>query len=296
MKVLVTGREGQLARSLIERSARHPGIAMVALGRPELDLEAPGSAAAAVRAAAPDVVINAAAYTAVDLAEDEPERAMRINGDAAGEVASAAREVGAAIVQISTDYVFQGSGDGAYREDAATAPLGAYGRSKLEGEEQVSKKNPDHVIVRTAWVYSPFGQNFVKTMMRVAETRDLVTVVEDQRGNPTSALDLADALLAMLERWRQGERTGLGSVYHLAGSGRASWFGLAEAIFEECRSLGLPAADVRPIRTADWPTKAVRPANSTLDSSRFTSDFGFHMPEWRRSAAEVVRRLGAQAN
>ena len=293
MRILVTGREGQLVQSLLERGEGLPGIEMVAVGRPELDLEAPGSAARAVRAAAPDVVINAAAYTAVDLAEDEPERAMRINGDAAGELAAAARDVGAAIVQISTDYVFDGSGEGPYLEDAATAPLGAYGRSKLAGEEQVRHENPEHVILRTAWVYSPFGQNFVKTMMRVAQSRDVVTVVEDQKGNPSSALDLADALLAMLEQWARGERTGIGSVYHLAGTGSTSWFGFAEAIFEESRALGLPAAEARPIRTEDWPTKAVRPKNSRLDSTRFTADFGFGMPEWRQSLSEVVRRLAA---
>ena len=293
MRVLVTGREGQIVRSLLERGAGVPGIQIVAMGRPELDLEAPASAARAVRAAAPDVVINAAAYTAVDLAEDEPERAMRINGGAAGELAAATRNVGAAIVQISTDYVFDGSGEGHYREDAATAPLGAYGRSKLAGEEQVRRENPDHVILRTAWVYSPFGQNFVKTMMRVAQSRDMVTVVEDQQGNPTCALDLADGLLAMLEQWRLGERTGLGSVYHLAVTGSTSWFGFAEAIFEECSALGLPAAEARPIRTEDWPTKAVRPANSRLDSTHFTADFGFRMPHWRQSLKEVVRRLGA---
>lgn len=294
MKVLVTGREGQLARSLLERSAALSGLEVAALGRPELDLEIPGSAAAAVRAAAPDVVINAAAYTAVDLAEDEPERAMRINGDAAGEIAAAAREVGAHIVQISTDYVFDGKNDRPYGEDAATAPLGVYGRSKLAGEEQVRRSNPNHLILRTAWVYSPFGQNFVKTMMRVARTRDVVTVVEDQQGNPSSALDLADALLAMLEHWRRGRRTGLGSLYHLAGTGSTSWFGLAESIFEECRGLGLPAAEVRPIRTKDWPTKAVRPAYSRLDSARFMADFGFRMPEWRLSVADVVGRIAAE--
>lgn len=294
MKLLVTGREGQLARSLIERSAGHADVELVALGRPELDLELPGSAAAAVRSAAPDIVINAAAYTAVDLAEDEPERAMRINGDAAGDIAAAAREVGAAIVQISTDYVFDGRSEATYGEDAATGPIGAYGRSKLAGEEQVRRANPDHLIVRTAWVYSPFGQNFVKTMLRVAEARDMVTVVADQQGNPSSALDLADGLLAVIERWGQGERTGLGSVYHLAGTGSTSWFGFAEAIFEERRALGLPAAEVRPILTSDWPTKAVRPTNSKLDSSRFAADFGFRMPEWRKSVAEVVRRLAAE--
>jgi dTDP-4-dehydrorhamnose reductase len=295
MKVLVTGRQGQLVQSLIERAAGRPGIEIVAAGRPELDLEKPGSAAEAVRSVAPEVVINAAAFTAVDHAEDEPERAMRVNDEAAGELAAAAKAAGAPIVQISTDYVFDGLAPRPYSEDARPDPLGAYGRSKLAGEERVRRENPEHLILRTAWVYSPFGSNFVKTMMRLAETRDTVTVVADQQGNPTSALDLADALLAVLRLWKQGSRAGQGRTYHLAGTGSASWFSFAEAIFEECRALGLPAARVQPIRTKDWPTNAVRPANSRLDSSRFQRDFDFAMPDWQRSLAEVVRRIHSSA-
>jgi dTDP-4-dehydrorhamnose reductase len=294
MRVLVTGKHGQLARSLVER-AHGRGIELLTAGRPDADMEVPGSMAAAIRDAAPDMVINAAAYTSVDQAEDEPERAFRINAEAAGEAAEAARAIGAPIVQLSTDYVFDGRGTGPYGPGAPTAPLGIYGRSKLDGEEKVRSANPDHVIVRTAWVFSPFGRNFVKTMMGLAERSDTVRVVGDQRGNPSSALDLAEGLLAMLERWRAGERTGLGSVYHLGGTGEASWAEFAAAIFEECRKLGLPAAEVEPIATADWPTRAVRPANSTLDSSRFSLDFGYEMPEWRLSARDVVRRLAGAA-
>src|SRR4051812_19276650 len=205
MKILVTGTEGQLARSLVERALLRNDIELVALGRPELDLKAPGSAAAAIAEAAPDLVINAAAYTAVDGAEDEPERAFRINADAAGEVAAAAVRAGAAVIQLSTDYVFDGRGEDAYREDASVNPLGVYGRSKLAGEEQVRSANPRHAIVRTAWVYSPFSRNFVKSIMAAAGTRDRLTVVDDQRGSPTSALDLADGLLAMI-----GAEEGLG--------------------------------------------------------------------------------------
>lgn len=291
MRLLVTGTQGQLARSLVERAASHPQFELVAAGRPELDLEIPGSAAAAVRSIAPDVVINAAAYTAVDQAEDEPDRAMRINGEAAGELAAAARAIGAPIIQISTDYVFDGRSAAPYAEDAPTNPIGAYGRSKLAGEERVRQANPDHLILRTAWVYSPFGHNFVKTMMRLAQTRDGLTVVADQIGNPSSALDLADGILAMLEGWRDGERIGLGGTYHLAGTGSASWFDFARAIFDECRARGLPAAEVEPIRTADWPTKAARPANSQLDSSKFSQDFDWQMPDWRQSMANAVSRL-----
>ena len=239
----------------------------------------------------PDVVINAAAYTAVDQAEDEPERAARINGDAAGEVAAAAARIGATVIQISTDYVFDGRGEGPYKQGAATNPLGMYGRTKLAGEEQVRAANTRHVIVRTAWVYSPFGRNFVKTIMAAAATREVLTVVDDQRGNPSSALDLADGLLRMVDRWRQSPTLGLGQTYHLAGSGSTSWCGFARAIMAECSKRGLPAAEVQPIGTSDWPTKAVRPQNSELASGKFTNDFGFVMPPWEQSLAEVVKRL-----
>jgi dTDP-4-dehydrorhamnose reductase len=291
MKVLVTGKEGQLVKSLLERSQGRPGLRLTALGRPDLDLEQPGSAAEAIARFAPDVVINAAAYTAVDQAEDEPDRAFRINGEAAGEVAAAARAAGARIIHISTDYVFDGGGEGAYAEDAPVNPLGVYGRSKLAGEEQVRSANPHHAIVRTAWVYSPFGKNFLKTMIALGATRDLVTVVADQYGNPSSALDLADGLLAVVERWSQGAGSGLGETYHLAGTGSASWYDFAAFIFAELAALGLPSAEVQPLSTADWPTKAVRPRNSRLDSSKFARDFGFEMPAWQSSTALAVRRL-----
>jgi dTDP-4-dehydrorhamnose reductase len=291
MKVLVTGRHGQLARSLAQRAEGRPGIEIILAGRPELDLEAPGSAAAVVRSLAPQVVINAAAYTAVDRAEDEPEQAFRINAEAAGEIAAAAAEVGARIVQISTDYVFDGLAAEPYREDAPTNPLGVYGRTKLQGEELVRKNNADHLLVRTAWVYSPFGVNFLKTMMRLAETKEEVPVVNDQVGSPTSALDLADGLLTVIEHWRTGGKAGLGETYHLAGSGFTSWCGFADAIFAECRRLGLPSAAARPIATSDWPTKAIRPANSRLDCRKFESHFGIRMPDWKEAAARTIADL-----
>lgn len=256
------------------------------MGRPDLDLGQPGSAAKAIEAIRPDVVINAAAYTAVDQAEDEPELAMRINAEAAGEVAEAAAKAGAAVIQLSTDYVFDGTGVGAYLEDAPTAPLGVYGRTKLAGEEQVRAANPRHLIVRTAWVYSPFGRNFVKTMMAGAQSRDVLTVVDDQCGNPSSALDLADGLLTAT---RQGWNSG--GTYHLAGTGSASWAQFAAEIMDQCEALGLPRAHIVPIASEDWPTRARRPANSRLDSSRFERDFAFAMPPWANSVRQVVERL-----
>jgi dTDP-4-dehydrorhamnose reductase len=291
MRVLVTGAQGQLARSIVERAAAHPQSEIIALGRPQLDLEVAGSGEQAIGAVRPDVVINAAAYTAVDQAEDEPERAQRINAEAAREVAAAAATIGARVIQISTDYVFDGRADGAYAEDAAPNPLGVYGRTKLAGEEEVRAANPEHFILRTAWVYSPFGRNFVKTMMDAAQSRETLGVVDDQRGSPSSALDLADGLFRILEIWGQGSEAGLGETYHLAGTGSASWCGFARAIMAECRKRGLPAAEIRPIATADWPTKAVRPANSVMSSARFERDFGFSMPRWEESLSKVIERL-----
>jgi len=288
---MVTGRQGQVARCLVERAAGRDGLELIPAGRPDADLAVPGSLARAILALRPDVVVNAAAFTAVDGAEDEPDQAFRVNADAAGEAAAAARDIGARIIQLSTDYVFDGRREGLLDEDAPTNPLGVYGRSKLAGEEQVRAANPQHVIVRTAWLYSPFGRNFVRTMVEAARTRDTLSVVDDQFGSPTSALDLADGLLAMIHRWDRGEPAGVGNTYHLAGSGTTSWFGLAREVMDVCAAIGLPAAEVRPIRTQDWPTRAARPRNSALDSGRFARDLGFVMPEWRQSVGEVVRRL-----
>lgn len=239
-----------------------------------------------IAAVRPALVVNAAAYTAVDKAEEEPALAFRINGEGAGEAAAAARNVGAAIIQLSTDYVFDGEASEPYAEDAPTNPLSVYGRSKLAGEEAVRAANPDHLILRTAWVYSPFGRNFVRTMIAAAAKRDALDVVDDQVGCPTSALDLADAILSIAE-----QRSGFGDTFHLAGSGSASWFELASEIMASCRRLGLPAAEVRPIATADWPTKATRPAYAVLDCAKIERDLGLRLPDWRRSVAATVERL-----
>jgi dTDP-4-dehydrorhamnose reductase len=173
--------------------------------------------------------------------------------------------------------------------------LGVYGRSKLAGEGLVRTACPGHVIVRTAWLYSPFGRNFVRTIVEAARTRDTLRVVNDQRGSPTSALDLADALLAMLGRWRAGDEVGLGQTYHVAGSGETSWCGLASHIMAQCERLGLPFAAVEPIGTGEWPTRAARPRNSVLDSAKFAADFGVRMPDWRMSVDQTVARLAANA-
>jgi dTDP-4-dehydrorhamnose reductase len=283
VKVMVVGRSGQLARSLADSGTRHE---LITIGRPELDLEMRGSAELAIRQNVPDVVINAAAYTNVDGAEGEAELAFGINADAAGEIAATANELGIPIIQISTDYVFDGSASGDYKEDAPVAPLSVYGRSKMAGEDRVRAANPRHMILRTAWLYGPYGRNFVKTMFDAAETCDELRVVADQRGSPTSALDLAEALLALLDRWN-----GQGSTYHLAGSGNASWHELACEVMSARKRLGLRVAKVEAIASADWPTKAMRPRNSVLDSSKFERDFKIRLPDWRQSVGKVVERL-----
>jgi dTDP-4-dehydrorhamnose reductase len=271
----------------------HPSIELEFAGRPELELAVEGSAAAAIDRFHPDVVINAAAYTAVDRAEDEPELVMRINAQGAREVAGAAAAIGATVIQLSTDYVFDGALDRAYREDDRTGPINVYGSSKLRGEEAVREANPRHLIVRTSWVVSPFGRNFAKAMVEAARSRDVLNVVDDQRGRPTSALDLADALLAILDRWAAGDTIGQGRTYHVANAGEASWLELAREIMEECRRIGAPAAEVRSIASSEWPTRAQRPRNSVLDCGRFEEEIGWAMPDWRPSVRAIVRRLAA---
>ncbi len=293
MRLLVIGRHGQLASCLAERAAARPDTELTMLGRPEIDLERLETLEAAIGDAAPDLIVNAAAYTAVDQAEDEPERAHKVNAEAPGLIAAAARAAGAPLIHVSTDYVFDGNSAQPYREDASTNPQSVYGRTKLAGEEAVRQAMGDYLIVRTAWVYSPFGKNFVRTMMTLAQTRDRLSVVADQRGNPSSAHDLADGLLAAAAALAAG-RGGTGT-YHLAGTGAASWFEFAAAIQEECARAGLPSAHVQPIATADWPTRAARPANSVLDCSKFASDFGYRMPEWRRSLPLVVSQIAETA-
>jgi dTDP-4-dehydrorhamnose reductase len=289
MKILVTGREGQLARSLAERGGGEIELA----GRPELDLAIAGSARAAILAARPALVVNAAAFTAVDLAEHEEDLARRINCDGAGEVASAARETGVPVIHLSTDYVFDGRAGEPYAEGAPTNPINAYGRTKLDGEDAVRAANPDLLILRTSWLLSPFGRNFARTMVNAARERDSLSVVADQLGSPTSALDLADAVLAVARRLADGDRSGLGQTYHFAGAGVASWFDVAVAVQDELARLGAKSATVTPIATADWPTAAERPAYSALDSRKFARDFGHPVPDWRASLRPVVARLAA---
>lgn len=287
MKLLIIGIGGQVARSLVERAGARPDLAVTSVGRPDVDLEIAGSAERAILSQSPDVIINAAAYTAVDQAEEEAERAFRINAEAAGEIAFAAARNGAAVIHLSTDYVFDGRASAPYAEDAPTNPLNVYGRSKLAGEERVRTANPNHLIVRTSWIYSPFGRNFVKTMLRLAEDKDEIAIVADQMGTPTSALAIADATLDAVERVREGAN----GTFHYAGRGVCSWADVAEEIFIASRARGGPVASVRRISTADYPTPAKRPAYSALDSSRFEAEFGVSARDWRTGVGEVVDRI-----
>src|SRR5271167_41472 len=250
MRLIVTGTQGQVARSLFERAPAH-AIEVELVGRPDLDLTDALSIAEGLAGRRADVVVNAAAYTAVDRAETEEDLATRVNASGAGLVAAAARRLGAPVIHISTDYVFDGALDRPYREHDAPAPVGAYGRSKLAGENAVAAANPDHVILRTAWVYSPFGANFVKTMLRLGENRSELNVVADQRGAPTSALDIADGVIAVARRLATSkDREGLTGVFNLTGAGQATWAEFAEAIFAEAASRGRKPVAVRPISTA----------------------------------------------
>ncbi|TGP56907.1 dTDP-4-dehydrorhamnose reductase [bacterium M00.F.Ca.ET.230.01.1.1] len=290
MRIAVTGREGQVAASLVEAARGRDDVKVVAVGRPALDLARPDTVFAALETARPDIVVSAAAYTAVDQAEDEKDLAFAVNATGAGKVAEAAARLGVPVIHLSTDYVFDGTKDGAYVETDPTAPLGAYGASKLAGEEAVAAANPRHLILRTAWVYSPFGRNFVKTMLKLASDRDEISVVADQWGNPTSALDIADAILHAAAKLRDKDFAAFG-VYHLAGEGDTNWSGFARHILDTSRAFGGPHARVRDIATSDYPTKAKRPQNSRLSSARFQSVFGWHAPHWRASVEVVIGQL-----
>lgn len=295
MRIAVTGRAGQVVTSLVERGTT-TGRAVIAIGRPELDLADPKSIRSALEAATPDVIVSAAAYTAVDKAESESELVYAVNGRGAGLVAEAARALGVPLIHISTDYVFDGRLDRPYAESDPTGPAGVYGASKLAGEQAVlAAYAGNSAILRVAWVYSPFGGNFVKTMLRLAGDRDEVSVVADQLGNPTSALDIADAILAvatnMVSDSYTGNRPELCGIFHMTAPGEASWADFADAIFAASAAYGGPAARVRRIATADYPTPATRPANSRLDCRRIADVHGVALPDWRQSLETVVARL-----
>ncbi len=285
-RILVVGRTGQVATALAQ-ALPATGWPHSLMEAPELDLTDAASIAAAVAEARPDMVVNAAAYTAVDAAEANADLAHAINATGPGLLADAARKAGAAIIHFSTDYVFDGSA-GPWREEQAPAPLGVYGATKLAGELAVAAANPRHAIIRTAWVCSPTGHNFLKTMLRLGETRDELRVVADQQGAPSFADDLADAVIAMVPGVMVGRGTG---IFHLTGAPGTTWHGFAEAIFAEAEKHGRKAPRVLPITTAEYPTPARRPADSRLDCSRILAEHGVAQADWRASLARAVAVL-----
>lgn len=281
MSILVIGRGGQVARAL----ARRGDVDMI--GRPEFDLLKADAVAAEIARRRPRVVINAAAYTAVDKAEDDAAAAMAINGEAVCVIARAAAEVAAPLLHFSTDYVFAGDKALPYVEGDATGPTGVYGASKLRGETLAQAANPAAIIVRTAWVYDATGANFVRTMLRLAKTRDAINVVADQRGCPTFASDLADAALAIAAAPKHA------GIYHCAGAGETSWAEFAAEIFAQSKARGGPSAVVTPIASADYPTRARRPANSRLDCAKLTRDYGVTMRPWREALSACLDDIAA---
>lgn len=292
MKVLVAGKSGQLALALQE-ACRELGLAHVGAGRPDFDILDPAAISRVLEAHQPDVVINAAAWTDVEGAERDPDGATRLNGDAAGRLAAATAQQGALFVHVSSDFVFDGAGGAPYREDATTAPLNAYGRSKLAGEHAVLAAAPRSIVARTAWVHSAWSRNFVRTMLRLAETREEIGVVDDQRGSPTYAGDLAAGLLTAANKLRGAGPNGsaLQGLLHVAPPDAATWADVAEETFAASSELGGPSARVRRITTAEFPTPTVRPADSRLDVSRLREVFGVQLPGWRSGVRRSVARL-----
>lgn len=292
MRLLIAGWQGQVARGLVEAAPACPDVRACAVGRAALDICSARSIERALSQIEPTVVINSAAYTAVDKAESEAERAFELNRDGARMLAEAAARRAVPIIHISTDYVYDGLKSAPYVEDDATAPVTVFGRSKLEGEAAVMEANPRHVILRTAWVFSPTGRNFVKTMLAQAAETDHVRVVSDQRGNPTYAPHLVTTILELARQLsaRKGD-DGPWGVYHAAGTGTTTWAGFAEEVFRCSGALGGPTARVEPIASTDYPTLALRPANSELDCTKLERTFGVRLPGWQQGVAECVARL-----
>jgi len=292
MRVFVAGRSGQTAAALAEQAERAGDIEIILAGRSELDIRDAASVARQAAAARPDVVVNAAAYTAVDKAESEPEAALAVNGQGAANLAGAAAAIGVPLIHLSTDYIFDGTKTEPYVETDAAHPQGAYGRSKLAGERAVAAATPRHVILRTAWLYGPFGVNFVKTMLRLAAEGKEPRVVDDQHGNPTYTPDLAAAILAVARCIAVGSpRPDLFGVFHLVGPEATTWYGFACEIMAASRAAGGPAARVTPIPTSGYPTAAKRPANSRLATAKIEAVYGLRLPPRAASLAACVRRL-----
>lgn len=290
-RILVTGMGGQLATGL-STSLPEAGFEALLVGQPDFEFDQPATVQAAFAAIRPDAVVNCAAWTAVDAAEDDEAAAFRANALGPALLGRLTAEADIPLVQISTDYVYDGTKPAPYVETDAPNPVSAYGRTKLAGEWAARAANPRTTVLRTAWVYSPVGKNFVKTMLAVGAARPELRVVADQVGNPTSALDLADAITALLGRVREtGWREAYAGVFHATAPDSVSWHGFAEAIFAAAAAHGGPSPVVHPITTAEYPTRAVRPANSRLDVGRLDAVFGVRLPGWREGLGRVLTAL-----
>jgi dTDP-4-dehydrorhamnose reductase len=288
--ILVTGGSGQLALAL-DREARARDVPVRRVGRPDFDFDRPASIDAAFAGAAPWLVVNAAAYTAVDAAETDPEAAFRANRDGPARLAALCEAAGIPLIHVSTDYVFTGTKHAPYIETDPTGPIGVYGASKLAGEQAALAACRRALILRTAWVYSAGGKNFLLTMLNAARRTNRLRVVADQRGSPTTAADLAAAILDIAARLREADATAFAGIYHACGAGSTSWYGFAEAIFEEAARYGVPVPSVEPIRTEDWPTPAKRPPDSRLDCGKLARSFGVRFPPWRDSLARTIAEV-----
>ncbi|WP_373387076.1 dTDP-4-dehydrorhamnose reductase [Pseudomonas alcaligenes] len=285
MKILITGRHGQVSREL--QLALGGQAELLVLGQAELDLGDGAAIRSAVRRSRPDLLINAAAHTAVDQAESEPESAFAINATAPGVLAEEALALGIPLIHYSTDYVFDGSKSAPYDEDDRPNPLGVYGRSKLAGEEAIRAVGGQHLILRTSWVYSLHGRNFLLTMQRLLQEREELRVVADQIGAPTWAGSIARATAELIQHWRNGQ-AGPWGTYHLTGQGETSWFGFAEAIAAQLRQQGKPCARLEPIASSDYPTPARRPLNSRLDCTRLQQAWDIRLPDWHAALLECL--------
>lgn len=292
MNVLVLGQRGQLASELQQRNWP-PGVTPHAVGREQADLTDSTQLRDLLHSKPWQLIINAAAYTAVDLAESERDQAFVLNRDLPAALALFGAQSGVPLIHISTDYVFDGTKSQPYREDDPIAPINCYGESKAAGEQEIRRNLTEHVILRTSWLYSSHGKNFVKSMMRLAQQRDELRIVNDQHGCPTSAADLAEAVCSIAGRITGGGDVPWGT-YHYAGAGETTWLGLAEATLREYESCGGKLPGLIGIPTSEYPTPARRPANSRLDCSKITEQFGIETHSWQSSCAAVVRACSAQ--
>jgi dTDP-4-dehydrorhamnose reductase len=290
MRLIISGWHGQIARALADEALSSTDVEAFAIGRPALDVRDPRSIERSFADVNPDLVINTAAYTAVDKAEAEPDLAFLLNRDGARRFAEAAARRDVPIIHLSTHYVFDGMKSAPYLETDEARPTTVYGRSKLEGEEAVRKANPQHVIVRTGWVYSAIGRNFFTRVLDLAsKSEGPLDIVEDQRGNPTYAPHLATLILALARRLiAETQSDKPWSIYHVAGAGSATWYEFAQEISVNMESVGKPKIEIRPISTAQYTTVTRRPPNCTLDVEKFETTFSLRLPSWHQGVQASV--------